>query len=92
MTLPACTLNPEMWFADPSGKWVGTGAQCDEAMALCRDCPILTECREEADGLEGTSRDLRHLFGVWAGETPSMRLARRGITPYGLPENDEAVA
>lgn len=40
--------------------WTGSNRhQRQEAAKVCRTCPVIAECRREAEGMA---------FGVWAGE------------------------
>jgi WhiB family transcriptional regulator, redox-sensing transcriptional regulator len=43
-------------------------------LAYCKRCPVLAECRAEADKHEA---EAMRTDGVWGGETPEMRKARR---------------
>lgn len=50
----------------------------NEAQRLCQTCPVLRECREDADALEAGYRgDRSHQVGFWAGETSAQRRQRR---------------
>jgi hypothetical protein len=73
---PACARADPTLFDDEnrvgSGKsWPGER----EAKRLCRDCPVLEECRAYIDRMEG--RRKTGLEGIWAGERPDQRLVRR---------------
>lgn len=70
--IPPCWVrDPEMWF--PS-----TRAGAAVAQALCRDCPIIAECRELAMKAEG-SRTAGGRYGIYGGLDTSdrARLARK---------------
>lgn len=63
---------PEWWFDAPA---------VFEKMArkTCFMCPAFSECREENDRVEtsGAETDQRVVYGLFAGETPRERKARR---------------
>ncbi len=46
------------------------------ARMLCSICPVLIECRDWCDAVEGVESDERPI-GMFAGESPRQRLARR---------------
>ena len=61
----------------------------DKGREVCKTCPVVSECRAEADRIE----PLEHgSFGVWGGESPKERLARRNLNtlkhklPAGAPQ------
>lgn len=56
----------------PPGGGGGAGAW-DEARAVCAVCPVVAECRAEADRVETPSTT----WGMWGAETPDERLRRR---------------
>lgn len=70
----------EWWFDAPADL---------EKMAreTCYMCPAFTECREENDRLEtsGAKTDQRPLYGIFAGENPSERRARRKAVRTNKP-------
>ncbi len=41
----------------------------EEAKAVCRDCPVIAQCRQYAV-------DTREPYGVWGGLSPHERVAR----------------
>lgn len=68
---PACAgTSPELWFAFDQAPAVEVAV----LRQVCAACPLVRACRDYVDRLEGGSRSA---FGVWAGETPAERLARR---------------
>lgn len=50
------------------------------ARALCAECSVIEQCRDWADEIEGRE-DARELLGVYAGESPAERAARRRHEP-----------
>lgn len=63
---------PEWWFDAP--------ADLEKlARETCHMCPAFSECREENDRIEtlGKKTGQRPLYGIFAGETPRERRARR---------------
>ncbi len=72
--VPLCTQvgDPEWWFDAPAAL---------EKMAreTCYLCPAFSECREENDSIEtsGAETDQRVVYGLFAGENPRERKARR---------------
>lgn len=62
--------DPDAWYPDADD--IGTR---ETAKAICRRCPVINECRDLADELEGIS--LHTLHGIWGGEPPSQRRRRR---------------
>lgn len=70
-----CTVgDPEIFFprtpenVDPSETLM--------ALAICRECPVIAECRAMADQFEGT-RMKSGLYGIFGGELPAARYTRR---------------
>jgi len=63
---------PDLWYAGQNGT--EARAQTYEAQAICRGCPVLEECAEQA-------LDRREPWGVWGGLTEGERrniLRQRG--------------
>lgn len=57
--------------ADEDGRqWTAMAA-----LRVCAGCPVVMECRGEADRTEGGGE--AKVQGVWGGEGPGARLARR---------------
>ena len=46
----------------------------DEAVAICRRCPVETDCLDEAMDAE-TYRLTSDRHGIWGGKTPQQRYA-----------------
>ena len=71
---------PEWWFDAPA---------VFEKMAreTCYMCPAFSECREENDRVEtsGAETDQRVVYGLFAGENPRERRARRKAERDGKP-------
>ena len=62
--------------------------EVDLAKGMCADCPVFWECRDEVDRLENNARWHGGCHGIWAGETPAERIARRwGKIPPASPES-----
>lgn len=88
---PACAdpdIDPEIWFADrstPEGI-----ADTELAIAICRSCPLVKPCLEQAMREEG-SATTRYRSGVRGGLTPDERRDRyeagrpRPATVHRLP-------
>lgn len=53
----------------------GHGAAQAEGVSMCRGCPVVAECRAYADSFEEAS--IKRVVGVWGGEYPAERIARR---------------
>ncbi len=51
--LPACSADPDRWFAESIDDRRNAAAEC-------AGCPVAVEC-------EATAQALRPRFGVWAG-------------------------
>ncbi|MGZ4516417.1 MAG: WhiB family transcriptional regulator [Mycobacteriaceae bacterium] len=66
-----CRDAPEKWVSDHA-------AARREAAALCRDCPILTDCYERA-------MTNRETFGVWGGVDFSDATSRPKFPPKPRP-------
>ena len=58
--------NPDLWFPGP-----GQTAKTEQALAICRTCPVITACAEWADQHDP-------LYGTWAGITKQERDKNRG--------------
>lgn len=86
--------HPDEWKLRKFGACVGAGPASEwvtappgnpdnstrRAQAVCKACPVLSECRNVADHLESESLyggSLTQLAGVWGGETAGMRRRRR---------------
>lgn len=78
--------DPELFYPDPSDK-EGT----DEALSVCRACPVVKQCLQETLRVEASSHAAdRH--GIRGGQTPTDRAniyrSTRGPGPereYGTP-------
>jgi hypothetical protein len=57
---PPCAARPDDWDLD-----IGTPAIWQEAVRICRRCPILAQCRELAENLIAHGMPPRSL--IWAG-------------------------
>lgn len=71
---------PDWWFDAP--------ADLEKlARETCYMCPAFTECREENDRVEtsGKKTGQCNLYGIFAGENPSERRARRKAERDGKP-------
>lgn len=63
-----CTeIDPDLWFPNK-----GDSVTPHIAKRICQDCPVKTECLEEA-----LTRPREHDFGVWGGTTEHERRALR---------------
>jgi hypothetical protein len=48
------------------------------AKEVCAICPVRQECRDECDEMEERLSDqYKHNYGIYGGETPNERKARR---------------
>lgn len=72
----------ETWEKDASCRkitdWIldeYTPEDYAERQQVCANCPVLDQCREWVDSFEKNTR--RHVYDVYAGETPEERMARR---------------
>jgi WhiB family transcriptional regulator, redox-sensing transcriptional regulator len=69
----ACVgVDPELFFP-PSGNG---RTQIKKAKTICESCPVKAECRAYADRSEERLGH-RAIHGIYGGETPTERLARR---------------
>lgn len=59
------SIDPDMFFRERGGDKAGSGNTKD-AKAMCRECPVATECLLWA--LEHDEE-----FGIWGGSTPDER-------------------
>ena len=80
--VPLCTQvgEPDWWFDAP--------ADLEKlARETCYMCPAFAECREENDRIEtlGKKTGQCNLYGIFAGENPSERKARRKAERDGKP-------
>ena len=63
-------------------------AEVDLAKGMCAECPVFWECRADVDEQENNARWYGGCHGIWAGETPTERVARRkGNIPPASPES-----
>ena len=69
--LAACaTADPEMFFPSASGRPLA-------ALSICAACPVLEACAEFCEKIEDSTTAVSRIFGIWGGETPADRVARR---------------
>ena len=61
--------DPELFFPQPADR---EGE--DEAIAICRRCPVEADCLAEAMDAE-TYRPTSGRYGIWGGKTPAERYA-----------------
>ena len=62
-TKAACAgRSPSLWFPDGTGH----GPAAQEALTICRSCPVATECLTHA------LTQPEH-FGIWGGHTETQR-------------------
>ena len=64
------TADPEMFFPSDSGRPLA-------ALSICAACPVLEECAEFCERIEDSTTSVSRIFGIWGGETPADRVARR---------------
>ncbi len=71
----ACRCEPtEMFFPEPDGD-------AEAAKAVCRRCPALAECLDEA-----MTWAYKLDYGVWGATTPRERAFLRGLTRQARPK------
>lgn len=63
--LAECSGLTELFFGDPGEKPQTRKVREDKAVAICKTCPVMYQCRQFA-------RENREL-GVWGGETEDER-------------------
>lgn len=63
---------PDLWF--PVGERGAALLQAEAAKAVCRTCPVVAACGEDALDREGSLKPAQR-FGVWGGMTPRERAA-----------------
>jgi WhiB family redox-sensing transcriptional regulator len=63
---PECQKVPNLFYPEDEADPVKRRAMTNAAKAICRDCPIMQECRVYA--LETNQR-----FGIWGATSPSER-------------------
>ena len=80
MTAP--DLTPRDWMgealcaqSDPDAWYPAKGGTYGPARVICLDCPVIDACRDHVDSFETNRPD--DMFGMWAGESPAQRYARR---------------
>ena len=75
-TKAACAgRSPNLWF--PEGG-AGNSRATQEALAICRSCPVATECAEHA-------LTEPEYYGIWGGTTQDERKNVLGLTRCGTP-------
>jgi hypothetical protein len=47
------------------------------ALSICAACPVVEECTEFCEKIEDSTTTVSRIFGIWGGETPADRVARR---------------
>ena len=69
-----CTeADPDMFYLPSMCRL----AEVDRAKAVCAECPVFWDCRADVDKQENNARWNGGCHGIWAGETPAERIARR---------------
>lgn len=75
---PPCTADPDLWFAVEA-------TDLRRARIVCQSCPLISRCRNAIDTMEERRSRAQAVDGLWAGETPGERYARRGgLAAYSL--------
>lgn len=69
----ACHDKDPAWFVDAVNSW-----EIRRAKMYCSACPVRAECLALADEIESKNAASEDLAGVWGGESPAERIARRG--------------
>ncbi|WP_419146255.1 WhiB family transcriptional regulator [Iamia majanohamensis] len=64
----ACKGSDLDWFPTPT-------QDASAQLAVCRGCRVIAACRRDADATEAPGLEC---YGIRGGETPVMRMARRG--------------
>lgn len=85
--LPPFTPDEGRWRAKAACQGLGadymmvtTPTMKRRAKAICATCPVVNECRAFSDRLEATfTNEDRGGQPIWAGETFTERLRRRGV-------------
>jgi hypothetical protein len=67
----ACTGRSELFLAPRSGKAAA------QARAICSGCVVAVSCRRWNEEQEAGTTNVAGLAGIYAGETPKERAARR---------------
>lgn len=62
------TMNPEVFFHPEAERGPSRRRRDERAVAVCRACPVIAECREHA-------LRVREPYGVWGGLTEEDRAA-----------------
>lgn len=74
----ACKGLSPKWFVGPLTAW-----ETERAKDVCKRCPVVDACRDFSDEVEVRDPLTRHYqqdwCGVWGGEDPAERAARRGL-------------
>lgn len=80
----ACRNSPASWFVGDLTSW-----ETWRAKDICARCPVVFQCRDLADEVEVRDPLTRHYQlswqGVWGGEDPAERRARRGLVLGTIP-------
>ncbi len=76
--LPCRANDPELWFAE-------SPADVEQAKALCRTCPVRSECLAGA-------LDRREPWGVWGGQLLVSGAVVARKRPRGRPPKCESAA
>ena len=76
----ACADMALWWFARRPADKEGQRVHDDARKTVCRNCPVLMECRAEA-------RELQEPSGVWGGESPEERCHRLDLTHGPVPRS-----
>lgn len=71
----ACAgVEPDVFFPPSTPNPVQQARFYAPALRICKDCPVVAECRADADSWESSGG---YVYGVRGGETPRERNRRR---------------
>lgn len=74
----ACLGAPTEWWMPEPERYDLRSSTVTAAILTCHACPVQDECRIYEDQVEDGYLSLNSVHGIWGGETPRQRLARRG--------------
>jgi WhiB family redox-sensing transcriptional regulator len=71
-------MDSTLFFHPPNERDTARSDRADRAKAICRSCPVITECLDHA-------LRVREPYGVWGGHTEDERARLLGVRSLRYP-------
>ena len=67
-----------VFFHPPKERWTARQARIEQAKAICRTCPVITQCLAHA-------LRVQEPYGIWGGRSEDERAAILGVESLRYP-------